>query len=134
MEELIYSTIPNERLGVMKSILDHCLHDACLRRILTDPLLLNEEPTEYSYRKNIAKAASTYTRKFFGVSIKTYIHQAQFQTLNEEFPVAFKHRGTRPLGDQNGQYVEQDAREFLERLREDRAKKLKDGTIKPLAA
>lgn len=34
---------------------------------------------------NIAKAASAYTKKFFGVSITTYIKQVKAETVNEAF-------------------------------------------------
>ncbi|SLN14138.1 hypothetical protein PSA7680_00294 [Pseudoruegeria aquimaris] len=73
---MVYSAPPCERLGVMKDILEHVPHDAGLRRILCDPQLLRDVPRADG-RKNIAKAANSYTQMFFGVSIKTYIREVQ---------------------------------------------------------
>lgn len=83
---MIYSAPVSERLGVMQHILSHVPIDAGLRRILTDPKLLREPPRGDG-RKNIAKAANAYTKKFFGVSIKTFIAQSREGTLNEAHPV-----------------------------------------------
>lgn len=99
LEEMIYQTSPDLRYGEMKHILSYVDHDAGLRRILTDPILLKETPRK-SGRKNIAQAASAYTKMFYGVSIKTYIQQLGNGTLNEEFvPIRveeprFKHQST----------------------------------------
>lgn len=81
---MVYGVAPNQRLGAMKNILDTIPQDACLRRILSDPLLLNEAPRAYG-RKNFVQAASGYTKKFFGVSISTYVKQVKAGTVNEEF-------------------------------------------------
>jgi hypothetical protein len=81
---MIYSAAPNVRLGVMKDILDRVPHDAGLRRILTDPNLHNELH-RVNGRLNIAKAASAYTKRFYGVSITTYIKQVKAGAVNEYF-------------------------------------------------
>jgi len=86
---MVYSSAPSERLGVMKHILSFIDQDTGLRRILTDPKLLCQEPRADN-KKNIAQAASAYTQMFFGVSIKTYIGQARKGTLNENHPIARK--------------------------------------------
>lgn len=72
LKEMIYSTPPLKRLGMMRHILSFVPNDAGLRNILTDPEL-HMEPPQADNRKNIAKAANAYTRKFFGLSIKPYI-------------------------------------------------------------
>ena len=84
--EMLYLVPVNERLGVMQYILSHVPSDAGLRRILTNPDLLSSPPRGDG-RMNIAKAAHAYTKKFFGVSIKTYIEQARTGSLNEFHPV-----------------------------------------------
>lgn len=86
LTNMIYSVQISERLGIMQHILSHVPSDAGLRRILTDPKLLREPPRGDS-RMNIAKAANAYTKKFFGVSIKTFIVQCRAGTLNEAHPV-----------------------------------------------
>jgi hypothetical protein len=112
LEEMIYTTAPQARLGMMKSFLGHSLHDAGLRRILTDPVLLREPPRADD-RKNIAKAASAYTKKFFGVSIRTYIAQAKAGTINEDFPATRTAPRQRPSAGPRLPYVQRDAAEFL---------------------
>ena len=87
LSNMIYSVAINQRLGVMKDVLDCVPHDSVLRRILTDPSLLKVPPRP-DKKLNIAKAASEYTKKFFGVSIVTYIKQVKEGTVNEEFPVS----------------------------------------------
>lgn len=72
LKQMVYSAPPNERLGVMKDILEAIPHDAGLRNILTDPELLREPPRPDN-RLNVAKAAHAYVRKFFGLSIRPYI-------------------------------------------------------------
>ena len=72
LKEMIYSTPPQERLGMMQHILSFIPHDAGLRNILTDPELHGMPPRADS-RMNIAKAANAYTQKFFGLSIRRYI-------------------------------------------------------------
>lgn len=72
LKEMIYSTPPQERLGVMKHILEFIPHDAGLRNILTDPEL-HMRPPRVDNRLNIAKAANAYTQKFYGLSVKRYI-------------------------------------------------------------
>ena len=83
---MIYSVPVSQRLGVMQHILSHVCTDAGLRRVLTDPKLLREPPRGDG-RMNVAKAANAYTKKFFGVSIKTFIEQRREGTLNEAHPV-----------------------------------------------
>lgn len=83
---MLYTVPVNERLGVMQHILSHVHADAGLRRILTDPDLLSAPPRGDG-RMNIAKAAHAYAKKFFGVSIKTYVEQARTGSLNEFHPV-----------------------------------------------
>lgn len=125
LEEMIYTTAPQARLGMMKSILSHILHDAGLRRILTDPVLLREPPRADDH-KNITKAASAYTKKFFGVSIRTYIEQAKAGTINEEFPVTRTAPHQRPFAGPRLPYVQRDVAEFLRNVRHARG-------IKPVA-
>jgi len=72
LKEMIYSTPPHERLGMMKHILELIPDDAGLRNILTDPKL-HKQPPRGDKRVNVAKAADAYTQKFFGLSIKRYI-------------------------------------------------------------
>jgi hypothetical protein len=69
---MIYTAPPQERLGMMKHILEFIPNDAGLRNILTDPDL-HKKPPRADNRMNIAKAANAYTLKFFGLSIKRYI-------------------------------------------------------------
>jgi|GEM_PF-4575345 len=72
LTEMIYTAPPQERLGMMKHILEFIPNDAGLRNILTDPDL-HKKPPRADNRMNIAKAANAYTLKFFGLSIKRYI-------------------------------------------------------------
>ena len=72
LTEMIYTTPPQQRLGMMKHILEFIPHDAGLRNILTDPQL-HKKPPRADNRMNIAKAANAYTKKFFGLSIRRYI-------------------------------------------------------------
>ncbi len=76
LEQMVYSVAPSERLGGMRHILSYVPVDAGLRNILCDPKLLSEQP-RVSGRKNIAQAASRYTRKFYGLSIQTYVQRVQ---------------------------------------------------------
>lgn len=74
LREMLYSAPPNERLGIMKDILDAAEHDGSLRNILTWPILLADRMGSAGRgQSNIAKAADAYTKKFFGVSITAYI-------------------------------------------------------------
>lgn len=103
LAEMVHSAPPSERFGVMKHILSFVSTDAGLRRILTDPKLLRQSP-QRSNKKNIAQAASVYTRMFFGVSIKTYIQQVQDGTVNESYPVSRRFRPrVRPSHSQNSE-------------------------------
>jgi hypothetical protein len=79
----------------MKKILEAISHDSELRRILSDPKLLRAKPRPDS-RMNIAKAASAYTKKFFGVSIVTNIKQMNTWTEIYEFmlPCKYERRKT----------------------------------------
>ena len=72
LAEMIYTTPPQERLGMMKHILEFIPQDAGLRNILTDPELHLETPRPDN-RLNITKAANAYTQTIFGVSIKSYV-------------------------------------------------------------
>lgn len=72
LTEMIYTTPPQERLGMMKHILEFIPHDAGLRNILTDPEL-HMKPPRADGRMNVAKAANAYTHTFFGLSIKRFI-------------------------------------------------------------
>jgi hypothetical protein len=83
---MIYSTPPQERLGVMQHILSFIPNDAGLRNIMTD-LELHKEPPSADNRKNIAKAANAYTQKFFGLSIRQYVKAVQSGTMPEGIPV-----------------------------------------------
>ncbi len=75
LTEMIYSTPPKQRLGMMQHILSFTPNDASLRSILTDPVYLKELPRADN-RMNISKAANAYTQKFFGLSIKLYLEAA----------------------------------------------------------
>ena len=86
LAELIYSVPTSDRLGQMKLILGHIPNDAGLRNILTDMELLKAVPSPDG-KKTIAQAASAYTQKFFGVSIKTYVQKVKDGTANEGCPV-----------------------------------------------
>ncbi len=86
LKEMIYSTPPQERLGVMQHILSFIPNDAGLRNIMTD-LELHKEPPSADNRKNIAKAANAYTQKFFGLSIRQYVKAVQSGTMPEGIPV-----------------------------------------------
>ena len=86
LTEMIYSTPPQERLGMMQHILSFIPHDAGLRNILTD-LELHKEPPRADNRKNIVKAANAYTKKFFELSIKRYINAVQAGTEPEGIPL-----------------------------------------------
>ena len=77
---MLYTTPLAHRLGMMQHILSFVPMDAGLRNILTDQDLLSEAP-QVNGRKNVAKAANAYTRKFFGVSIKAYIARVKEGTL-----------------------------------------------------
>ncbi|MEP5633926.1 MAG: hypothetical protein ABJP79_18770 [Tateyamaria sp.] len=74
--EMIYTTPPSERLGAMQHILSFIPVDSGLRNILTDPALLSERP-RVDGRMNIVKAADAYTKKFYGVSISTYVRKTR---------------------------------------------------------
>ncbi len=87
LTEVIYSTPPQKRLGMMKHILSLIPHDAGLRNILTD-LELHKEPPRADNRLNIAKAANAYTQKFFGLSVKRYISAAQAGAEPEGIPLS----------------------------------------------
>ena len=68
----IYGVAPAYRLGAMRHILSFIPTDSGLRNILTDQKLLGVDPRPDG-RKNIAKAADAYARKFHGLGIKAYI-------------------------------------------------------------
>lgn len=76
LAEMVYTAAPNERLGIIKHILSFVDQDAGLRRVLTDPKLMTEPPRADN-KMNIAQTASAYTKKFFGVSIGTYLKQVR---------------------------------------------------------
>ncbi|WP_342070563.1 hypothetical protein [Yoonia algicola] len=86
LKEMLYSTPPQERLGMMKHILEFIPHDAGLRNILTDPEL-HMQPPKRDSRMNIAKAANAYTQKFFGLSIKRYIKAVRAGEVPEGIPL-----------------------------------------------
>lgn len=87
LTEMIYSTPPQERLGMMQHILSFIPHDAGLRNILTD-LELHKEPPRADNRKNITKAANAYTQKFFGLTIRRYINAVQAGTEPKSIPLS----------------------------------------------
>ncbi|KQB96842.1 hypothetical protein AL073_06990 [Loktanella sp. 1ANDIMAR09] len=86
LKEMLYSTPPQERLGMMKHILEFIPYDAGLRNILTDPEL-HMQPPKRDSRMNIAKAANAYTQKFFGLSIKRYIKAVRAEEEPEGIPL-----------------------------------------------
>lgn len=87
LSEMIYNAPPQDRLGVMKHILDFIPHDAGLRNILTDREL-HMKPPRADSRMNIAKAADAYTQKFFGLSIKRYIKTIRARQEPEGSPLS----------------------------------------------
>ncbi len=97
LAEMLYKVPINERLGVMKDILDSAElpEQANIRRILTDPKLLKAHPRNIDDKglfldgrhKTISQAATTYTYKFFGISIQTYLRRLKMATLDELFEV-----------------------------------------------
>lgn len=116
LEHMVYSVPPSDRLGMMKHILEYVPHDAGLRNILSDPKLLREEPRK-SGRKNISQAASAYTRKFFGLSIQTYMQKTTVGEKIEGIEVSrkvdlgpipnIKHKITKPrCWHNNGQHLQ----------------------------
>lgn len=86
LTEMVYSTPPQQRLGVMKNILEIVPTDAGLRNILTDPEM-HMKPPRADGRMNIAKAAHAYTQKFYGLSIKRYIKAVRAGQEPEEIPL-----------------------------------------------
>ncbi len=84
LAEFIYRKPLGERLGAMKAIIDHARsgQDGSLRRILTDPKLLNAEPQNIRlfYRRNpngyhtIAQAAHAYCRRCWGAGVRQVVY------------------------------------------------------------
>lgn len=82
LAELIYTAPIDQRLDIMKTILDAARdHDAVLRNILRYPDFLGASPEDRylfhrrapgSYR-TISQAANAYCRKFFGLSVGNYL-------------------------------------------------------------
>lgn len=80
----LYALPSNKRLGFMAELIDAAReHDAQLRSILTDPVLLSagredkglfhrRAPSSY---KTIAQAAHAYCRKFWGHGVKDVIYR-----------------------------------------------------------
>ena len=118
LTHMVYSTAPNKRLGVMKDILAAIPQDASLRRVLSDPALL-KEPLKANGRLNISKAASAYTKKFFGVSITAYMRQVKAGTVNERF-VPTASIAPSPTCNEPEVHTKRDAGRFLAWLREAR--------------
>lgn len=78
LKEMLYTVPPRERLGVMRDILSYIPSDGSLRNILTRPEFLSDAPFSNGRgQMNIAKAADAYAKKFFGVSIRTYVRMAR---------------------------------------------------------
>jgi hypothetical protein len=82
LAELIYTAPVNQRLGIMKTVLEAARdHDKVLRNILTDPVFLYASPDDKSLfhrrapgsYKTISQAADAYCRKFFGLSVGDYL-------------------------------------------------------------
>lgn len=82
LAELVYTAPIDQRLGIMKTILETARdHDAVLRNILRYPAFLGASPDERklfhrrapgSYR-TISQAADAYCRKFYGLSVTDYL-------------------------------------------------------------
>lgn len=87
LAEVVYSAPPQERLGVMKLILEFIPYDAGLRNILTDPEI-HMQPPRADGRMNIAKAANAYTKKFYGLSIKRYMAAVRSGREPEGIPLS----------------------------------------------
>lgn len=80
----LYALPPNTRLGFMAELIEAAReHDAQLRSILTDPVLLSagredkglfhrRAPSSY---KTIAQAAHAYCRKFWGHGVKDVVYR-----------------------------------------------------------
>lgn len=82
LAELVYSAPVNQRLGIMKNILEAAReHDATLRNILTDPTFLKaSHDDKYLFHrrapgsyKTISQAANAYCKKFYGLSVQKYL-------------------------------------------------------------
>lgn len=118
LTHMVYSTAPNQRLGVMKDILDYVPCDAGLRRILSDPTL-HKEPPKANARLNISKAAAAYTKMFFGVSVTTYMRQVKAGTVNKRF-VPTTSVALIPTSEEPEVHITRDVGKFLAGLRENR--------------
>ncbi len=71
----LYLHKPSERLGFMATVVEAArARDGQLRSILTDPVLLKEQPRADG-RMNIAKAANAYCRKFWGQGTRAVVHR-----------------------------------------------------------
>lgn len=86
LTEMVYSTAPQQRLGMMKHILEFIPHDAGLRNILTDPEM-HMKPPRADGRMNVAKAANAYTQKFYDLSIQRYIEAIRSGQKPEGIPL-----------------------------------------------
>lgn len=84
LAELLYTAPVDQRLGVMKGILEAAReHDAALRNILTDPVFLGaSRDDKYLFHRRapgsyqtISQAANAYCRKFFGLSVRVYLRE-----------------------------------------------------------
>lgn len=89
LQETVYKTVPEQRLGIMREILQHAASDAQLRAILTDRKLLGAS-RRFAGQLNIAMAGNAYTRKFLGISIEEFINQQKLGTLPSNHPVQQK--------------------------------------------
>jgi hypothetical protein len=83
---MVYSAPPQNRLGVMKHILEFITEDAGLRNILTDPEL-HMKPPRADNRLNITKAANAYTQAFYGLSVRKFIQSVQSGQPPEGIPL-----------------------------------------------
>lgn len=86
--DILYKTPPDERLGVMKDILEAAHHDGGLRNILTRPELLSDGPYSAGRgRMNIAKAADAYCKKFLQMSVRSYIRHVRAELTGKVEPL-----------------------------------------------
>jgi len=122
---MIYTTAPSERLGMMKHIISHIPADAGLRNILIDPTLLKEKRRSDG-RENIARAANAYVKKFFGVSIQTYVQRVREGAEIEDVEIlrqavevrkAVTAKRLRVLQDHKGRELSEGEQEIIDAMR-----------------
>jgi len=125
----LYLHQPSERLGFMATVIEAArARDGQLRSILTDPVLLKEQPRADG-RINIAKAANAYCRKFWGQGIRAVVHRdcpepptgVDGDTVGhvtpQSAPRTLMRDNYRPTEYTFPAYVHRDPKQFLEQIR-----------------